>query len=333
MGALLVVALATLPATSRAGPDDDVAHQHFEEGEKAFAAGDYARAGEAFEAANTAKPHEDALYNAARSWERAGDHARAANLYRAYLDVAPGAAADKKQVFDALAALAKDLGRIDIVAAAGATISIDGKPVARASVYVVPGEHVVAAAREGDAALQSRVVTVAAGATLSVVLDAVSNGAGGAQSSPSHPIDGGPPASSATSVRSAAPIPSASASSAPPPVAPPSRHGISPWFAIAGGGLTAVSGAFLIASGVDTLMAKSQYDTLKVGRTPSEQQDLIDQGVGKTNRTNALIGVTAALGITTGVLLIFTDYGSSAKKTASFDLEVGATSASLRGRF
>jgi hypothetical protein len=337
----LIGSLAATPLGQTAFADtvEDVARTRFEEGTKAFAAGDYARAGEAFEAANAAKPHEDALYNAAQSWERAGELARAANLYRAYLRLAPEGASDKKHVFDALSALSKQLGRIEVVGETVADLTVDARPATLPEVFVVPGEHLVAANLGKDSERASRVVYVAAGAIVSVVLEHDETGGpepGRPAARPTEPSNGEEP--------KASPAPTAAVEPKPAPALGPKRsmppmverRGISPWFAATAGGLTVASGAFLIASGVDVLNEKSQYDTLKVGRTPAGQQDLIDQGVHATDRTNALIGVTSALALTTGLLLVFTDYGPSTSKTAppnSVRLEIGPGGAVLDKRF
>src|SRR5580658_7681957 len=67
----------------------------FEEGTKAFDAGDFRRAAAAFEAAYRLAPNTDVLWNAARAWQRAGEAARAATLYSRYLRDAPPVAPDR----------------------------------------------------------------------------------------------------------------------------------------------------------------------------------------------------------------------------------------------
>ena len=65
------VAATTLPVASWAAPGegDRSAARFFAEGQKAFSAGDYPRAGEQFEAAYKERPHHAPLWNAARSWK------------------------------------------------------------------------------------------------------------------------------------------------------------------------------------------------------------------------------------------------------------------------
>ena len=106
-----LVVLADDPSTNDAERDkkaEKAAADHFAEGERAFSRGDFAKAGEAFEAAYAAKPHEAALWNAARSWEHAAELARAANLYRRYLRTAPDSAPDTKRAAAALEVLTQN---------------------------------------------------------------------------------------------------------------------------------------------------------------------------------------------------------------------------------
>lgn len=102
-----------------------------------------------------------------------------------------------------------------------------------------------------------------------------------------------------------------------------------------------VSSAVLIGSGIDTLKAKSDYDELKTGRTAKEQQQLIDDGVYKTDRTNVVIGITAGLAVVTGVVaLTAIDWKPAPKPAgpgrpprASFRLRVGAGGGSVDANF
>jgi tetratricopeptide (TPR) repeat protein len=339
----LLAALAIAIATSsfaldaaRGAPSDaaseEVAAKRFDEGERAFARGDYVKAGEAFDAAYEAKPHEAALWNAARSWERAGEIARAANLYRKYLRTAPDDAPDRRRATTALDALAPKVARLEIVAPSLHLIRVDGRAVDDAVVYVVPGTHLVEGSADAAAAGVKREIGAAAGAIVSVVLDPPP----AAPASESVPSSSPPLAASS----SAPPVPSSSA----PPVRPlppppePKRHGVTPWLLTPFVAATAISGTFLIASGIDVLRAKSDYEDLKKGRSAEEQQQLIDEGVGKTDRTNVLIGVTGGLALVTGIVaLTAIDWGGhdkpGAPPKASASVRVGPGGAWILGRF
>ncbi len=298
--AVVSVVLADEPTPSehdeRAEKD---AAAHFAEGERAFSRGDFAKAGESFELAYGDKPHEAALWNAARSWERGGELARAANLYRRYLRTAPDSAPDKKRAATALEALMAKLGRIEIVAVGLDSFAVDGRAVSDVVVFVTPGAHLVEGKLVGsDGASARRGTIVEAGARQSVLLEAPS-------SSPSAaPVPSSAPSMSSAPVSSAAPA--SSRPSIPPKVdAKESHHGTTPWLLAPFVGVTATSAAFLVASGIDVLRARSDYDELKNGRSAEDQQQLIDQGRGKTDRTNALVGVTAGLAVATTFVAIF----------------------------
>ena len=86
-------------------------------------------------------------------------------------------------------------------------------------------------------------------------------------------------------------------------LAPPIRGGLSPWLFGIGVGLTAVSGALLIWSGVDTLAGVDAFN-----RMPTPEG--FEQGEAKEARTNVLIGTTLGLGLLSAILAIFTEWDS-----------------------
>lgn len=76
-----------------------------------------------------------------------------------------------------------------------------------------------------------------------------------------------------------------------------------PWIAMTVGGATVVVGGLAIWSGLDTLQYADSYSVYD-----HDAESTFNKGVGLENRTNALIGVTAFLGVATGVLAILTDW-------------------------
>lgn len=312
--AAIAIALAQ---SSIARADGGGARAHFEAGEAAFAAHDYATAGTEFDAAYAASPHESALFNGALSWENAGDLARAANLYKLYLRVAPADAPDRDKAANAVAALSTRLGRIDIVRGDAGTVGVardprvDARSIDDASVFTTPGEHVLTWLAP-DGTPKSRVVSVKAGESVSVVLVDT------ARPTPTDrpPVDG----------PSVKPV---------EPVTPPPRRGITPWVAVSLGGATTISGALLLWSGIDVLGAKSDFDRDRPGLSVDEQEARIEEGRAKTDRTNVLIGITGAFGIATAVTLAFTDFGSSRDEPAPAKVgaRVGPGSVALVGTF
>jgi hypothetical protein len=166
---LVVANVIAHVAEAEAASDDPAevtAAAAFEEGKKAFLAGDYAGAARAFERAYEAKPHHDPLWNAALARHKTGETARAANLYARYLDEAPADAPDRDRATAALTALRSTLGRLEIDTAEGITdVRVDGVPTTRREHFVDPGEHRVEA---GGAAM--KIVRLAAGESLHVTL-------------------------------------------------------------------------------------------------------------------------------------------------------------------
>jgi hypothetical protein len=79
---------------------------------------------------------------------------------------------------------------------------------------------------------------------------------------------------------------------------PPPTRPLSPVVIAIGAGATAVAAGFLIGSGLDTLSARDAYVA-----APTEAG--FNDGTGRELRTNALIGVTAALGVATAVGAVF----------------------------
>ena len=291
-GALLAIMAWVGPLYAQAGvaphvaasPTDDArreAHERYEEGKAAFAAGDYLRAARLFLETYRLAPHHDALWNAARSFDLGGEPVRAANLYARYLDVAPADARDRDRATTSRRNLAAVLARIDLQGAAE-QITVDGEIAVIATVYVAPGQHVVRGVVAGR--VVERLVTVGTGATLSVALTAPDPAA--------EPVVTRPLAS--------APLPEGSTWPRPFPRA----------VVYVGAGLTAVAVGFTIASGVDTLNAKSAYQA-----APSSA--LLSDGESKQDRTNALFWTSVGVGVTTAALgLLFVDWGHAVRAVA-----------------
>lgn len=211
------------PARADASEDTvRAASRTFAEGEKAFRGGDYTRAGESFEAAYGLVPHEDALWNAARAWQRAGETARAANLYARYLREANAGSRDRTAATNELSNLATRVGRIVVNAPETAAVRIDDTSLsAHASLYVNPGTHLVVM-RDGERE-QRQTPAVGAGQVVNVAFSA--------------PVIAMPP----------------------PRKEEPEHHGWNPWVAYAGAGGTVIAGIATILSGVDTRQTRDAF--------------------------------------------------------------------------
>ncbi|WP_437812911.1 hypothetical protein [Sorangium sp. So ce1078] len=284
------------PAPGEAPPRPDgarAAARAFDEGERAFRAGDFARAAAAFEAAYRAAPHASSLWNAARSWHRAGEAVRAANLYARYLREAPPDAPDRDAAGAALGQIAPRLGRIEVYAPGARDVRVDDAPVEGASVYVNPGSHVVAG--EVDAQVLRRTEVIGAGEVRSVALVAAAPRE--LPPAPPAPLPP-PPAAGAPAARTATPR----TSLAPPPA----RRPLPPAGVIAGAAVTAIGAGLTVASGLDTLAARDAFDA-----APTEEN--LVAGRGKQRRTNVLLGATLGLGALTGAAALWlVDWGTPA---------------------
>ncbi|MFO0550079.1 MAG: hypothetical protein U0271_16910 [Polyangiaceae bacterium] len=284
MRALAALALvAALTATVGAAADDSApadrsAEAAFSKGEEAFARSDFVPAAQAFEEAYRLQPHPIALWNAALSWDRAGEAVRAANLYRRFLREAPTETPNRDLATQALATVSPRVARIEVVVSRASAVHIDGQAVEASDgvVFVSPGDHIVDAVVDGESRVEH--VTVEAGQTRTVAFDAT----------PKKTVDPEP----------VKPVPS-----------PPKRGGVHPALFGVAAGLTAVSGALLIWSGLDTLDAYETYVDLSLAQRIRAYPD----DKAKQDRTNALIGTTGGLALATLVIgVFFTDFGGGA---------------------
>lgn len=312
---------APAPSAQPSAEDKKAAGKRFAEGEKAFRAGEFAQAGQDFEEAFALAPHPDALWNAARSWERAGDAVRAATLYERWLAQAPPDAPDRKQGEAALAALVARVGRLVITGPAeAADLRVDGRAVTRGvTFFVSPGDHEVRG-RLGDRE-RARTVAVAAGATVTAALS-------GDEPPTAAPV----PTQAAIETRVGEPPATATVapSASTGPDRPPPRQGWPPAVVWISGGVTLFGAAWTTWSGLDTLKARDTYLD-----TPDEKktQGQLDDGKKRQVRTNFLLGVTIVGGLFTGIAAVFLVDWGGVKDKPKAALGVGPGSVTVRGTF
>jgi len=278
---LLVIEPGASLRAGEADPAGDAtanAAAHFAEGERAFIRGDFVQAAAEFEAAYLANPHPISLWNAAFSWERAGERVKAANFYRRFLAEAPSETANRDRATSSLRELQKSVALIEIVAPDASSVRVDERDFgADRQVYVAPGTHLVTA-RIGDETLSEQ-VTVDAAQTRTVTL------------APKKTPVVEPPKQAI--VRPVVPL--------------PAPRGQSPWLFVPFASATAAGLGLMIGFGVDTLVARADYDAL----TKNEQFLFYDQGKFKQDRTNVTIGITGGLALVTGAIALFAiDWGS-----------------------
>jgi hypothetical protein len=310
--AALGILLVAAPAYAQASPSTPPAEvrkeaaRRYAEGTHAFDAGDFTRAGEAFDAAYRLAPHPDALWNAARAWHRAGELARAANLYARYLREAPRDAPDRPSALAAQKQLASKLGRIEIHAEDGVEdVRVDGVPVESPVLYVVPGVHALRG-RSAQGEIE-RQVTLEAGGEVSVLV---------APPPSPPPTAPSPPATTP---------PAAAQPAATPAIAAPSRHGWSPAVVWVEAGVTLAVVGVTLWSGLDTLSTLHTYDARPT-------QGTLDSGRSQEVRTNVLLGASIGLAAVTGLTaLLLVDWRGP--RGDAVVVRLGPGSVIVRGSF
>lgn len=153
---LVAFVSSTVPTTfatpAAAQADDPVtaqARQRFKEGVEFYDKGRYEEARLAFLQAYTLKKHPAVLLNLAQSTAKAGHSLEAAKYFKQFLKDAPTASPQQRRDAETgLADARQKLGRIEVVAPAGAEISLDdGEKIGTAPlaepIDVEPGPHTV----------------------------------------------------------------------------------------------------------------------------------------------------------------------------------------------
>jgi hypothetical protein len=317
LAAALGVALSMAATPARAQPRDnapasaadrEAAQRAFAQGQRAYRVGDFRRAAESFESAYAHVPHPDALWNAARAWHRARELSRAANLYARFLREAPPNSRDRNSATTALKDLAARIARIDVVAPDFQELRVDGAELDGTSIYVTPGDHVVAGVIDGRPVRQTS--KVAAGDVVSVALVPPSAPPVVATATPPPPVQNNP----ATTPTKEQPT-----HDEPKTEEKKGGGGLPPTIVYVGGAATVLAGAFTIWSGLDTNKARSDFNGT---------QQALDDGIAKEHRTNIALAVTGVLGAFTLVSAAFlVDWGGgrSTKKSDSASAAGGPT--------
>ena len=306
--ALLVFALAApcgLPAGDAWAGDDkpqptwkekQEAASHFKAGVRAFWQHKYVEAAESFEKANEVLPNHKALFNAADAWEKAGELVKAARKFRQYLEIAPEQAKARDEAQSRLEAILTKVGRLDLAGEGASDITVDGESVALGEMLVAPGEHVVAAVAGGEPV--KKVVTVDAGAILRVLLEPPPP-----PPPPEPEVDSGP-IEKDKGVEDA-------------------NTGMSPTIFYVGVAVSAALAGATVWSGLDTQSKRDDFDANPTGAG-------YDDGVSAQRRTNIILGLTAAAGVTTAALGLFAVKWDDGKQA---DVAVSPSAATVRLRF
>lgn len=150
----------------------EMARQRFAEGVKLFDQGDFAGAQAAFLQAWALRKHPAVLLNLAQSELRSGDHVSAARHFAQYLrDYSDTPAKERASAEQGLKEARAHTGQIEIVAAPGAEVLVDGESVGRLPLPglldVKPGSHTVEVRAAGTPPV-SQEIAVDAGKILTV---------------------------------------------------------------------------------------------------------------------------------------------------------------------
>lgn len=282
----------------------------FARAQKAELAGDHAAAAELYELADSLAPAPEALRSALKARRAAGDLPAAAvlaeELLRRYADEKRS-----KELADATLSEAKEkLMRYEVkcqlrpcsVVVDGAAAGTEAKETH--VLYIEPGKHEISASF-GTLHAEAQSVTGDAGGNGALSFEAPPE--------PKRPRSAvGAPASASGST---------TADFGSDAGIQRTDSGLPPWMFVTGAVVTVGLGAVSVWSGLDVLNAHDDYEG-------KETEPAYQEGRDKERRTNILIGATAAAGVATAVLGIFTDWGGNTSSTAArnpYRLRTGAS--------
>jgi len=276
------------------------AAEAFDRGREAYKQEEYVEAAEQFESADANAPSAAALELAIRARDKAGQLDRAATLAALALARHPDDPNIQKIGPPIIARAKAELFQLSLKCDDPCDVTVAGKlaPGRRSTertIFVAPGKYTVRAGWSGDRSC-SQQVDATRGAQGELQFEA--------PATPAAPAVVAPPVTATPNEKTNREDRAQAASGLPPAVF---------WVGV---GLTAVAGGVSIWSGLDT---KSNPGPDKVrsacqANTP-DCPTLYQQGLDKQHRTNILLGVTAGLGVATGVIgAFFTDWAAPAKK-------------------
>lgn len=305
----IVVLLGT--AVRAAPPDADTlkkAAGAFDDGSRAYKAGQFELAASFFEAADAAVPSARALRMAIRARTEAEQPARASTLAELALGRYPKDAGTRALAEKTVKENGGSLHRLRIKCTSPCVLAVASRSVPGAAakswvLWVPPGETSVGASFSGASGADQQVIAARAGGdnTLSFV--------------PNAPSTEPPRPRPAPSVSPADPTPAPAPLPAEPEPADPDDDAGPSWIehpAVFVVSLLATAGAggVLIWSGIDTLQSPGEDAVREACVGQGTDCPEYQQGLDSQLRTNILIGTTAGLGLLTGIIGIFvTEWG------------------------
>ena len=277
------------------------AAEAFDRGREAYKTEDYVEAAEQFESADANAPSAAALELAIRARDKAGQLDRAATLAALALARHPDDPNIQKIAPSIIERAKAELFELTLKCDEACDVTVAGKivPGRRSTdrtVFLISGTYTVRAGWSGDRSASKSVE---------------------ARKAESGTLEFRAPAVAVAPPVVAAPVVTEPAK---PPEEDSHAKGKLPQAAFfVGAGLTAVLGGVTLWSGIDTQNNPGPdrvRDACNAGSP--DCQSLYDEGLGKQHRTNALLGVTAGLGVATAVVgIFFTDWGGSKKSAPS----------------
>ena len=285
--------LALLVSAAHAQHDDTAtAARAFQSGQKAQLSGDFARAAELFELADTLSPTPEALRSTMRNQEAAGHPARAAT---SALDAKARYPEDEATIAlanEILSRVALRLSRVTIRCDESCSLLVDGEaltvePVASADVFL----HRVRTRFEARFGTEQH-----AAATLEL-LEGDYRELELREPEESLTLEAPPLAPAIEQpAEPAIIVHRPNVHRAPPVAVAPSDRSLPPWLALSAGALAVTCGAAALVSGLDALDKADAYEA-----EPTRQG--YERGVDSERRTNALLVAAGGLAVTSAVLL------------------------------
>ncbi len=293
---MLLIGLLGWPAPS--GADD--AATAFAQGTELFRRREYVSAIAAFKRAYRLRPHHSVQCSIARCHHNLNQFVEAAAHYGRCLDEGAAHTPLAGRLRRALRAVEQQIRWVDVLSPGrGGTVHVDGKAAGLAPLRVPlnPGQHVIEVRRARCRPARAVVELVEPGQRkLTLVPELI----------PATYTPAGPE-SRATGERAAREIPS-----------PPPRRGVHRAWFWTSAALTLALGGALAACGALTLQRRDEYNG-----DPTKER--LDRFLQLRTATNVLIGLTAAAGASSTLLLIYTDFGRREERKVSVSVGVGGT--------
>lgn len=305
-GAALLIALsfagvAHAQAEESTPAELKAAAEAFDRGREAYKDEKFAEAAEQFERADASAPSATALGLAIKARDKAGDLDRAGTLGALALERYPDDPDIQKIAPEVITRAGAAMYELSISCAeacelADGTKIVHGAASKQRKVFLSEGTHTLRAGFP-DGRTQSKSVDATAGGSGQLSFEGAEPDAAEAPKEPEAEPAAEPPPEQ-------------------PKDEPKKSGGLSPVVFFAGLGATAVAGGITIWSGLDTVNNPGA-DRVKAECVQGDEEcSLYKDGRARQARTNVLLGVTATLGVATGVLAVLVDWSGGKQAPA-----------------